>query len=114
MDAHLFPGSGGEGDPIVGYDLKNVAYAGGIQNSNVVLSSPTNNGQTWGTPVIVTTPLLGSLADKPWLEVDTNSASPFVNALYISVTQFDGSSDSEILFRIPATEENLDHESSGH
>ena len=91
-----FPGSGGDGDPIVGYDLKNVAYAGGIQNSDIVLSSSTNNGQTWGTPVIVTTPLLGSLADKPWLEIDTNSSSPFANSLYVSVTQFDGSSDSEI------------------
>lgn len=90
------PGSGGEGDPIVGYDLKNIAYAGGIQNSNVVLFSSTDNGHTWGTPVIVTTPLLGSLADKPWLEVDTNPHSPFVNSLYVSVTQFDGSSDSEI------------------
>ena len=84
------------GIPIVGYDLRNVAYAGGIQNSNVVLSSSTNNGQTWGTPVIVSTPLLGSLADKPWLEIDTNPNSPFVNSLYVLITQFDGSSDSEI------------------
>jgi hypothetical protein len=90
------PGSGGDGDPIVGYDLNNVAYAGGIQNSDVVLFSSTNNGQTWGTPVVVSTPLLGSLADKPWLEIDTNAKSPFVNSLYVSITQFDGSSDSEI------------------
>jgi hypothetical protein len=90
------PGSGGEGDPIVGYNLKNVAFAGGIQNGNVVLSSSTNNGQTWGTPVIVSTPLLGSLADKPWLEIDTNASSPFVNNMYVSITQFDGNSDSEI------------------
>lgn len=90
------PGSGGEGDPIVGYDLKNVAYAGGIQNNNVVVASSTNNGQSWGTPVIATSALLGYLADKPWLEVDTNPGSPFVNALYISVTQFDASSNSEI------------------
>jgi hypothetical protein len=90
------PGSNGEGDPIVGYDLKNVAYAGGVQGSDVVLSSSTNNGQSWSTPVVVTTPLLGSLADKPWLEVDTNPGSPLVNSLYVSVTQFDGASDSEI------------------
>jgi len=92
-----FPGSGGDGDPIVGYNLKNVAYAGGIQNSSIVLSSSTNNGQTWGTPVVVVGALLGSTADKPWLQVDTNSTSTFVNDLYVSSTQFDASSDSEIV-----------------
>ena len=34
------PGSGGEGDPVVGYDLNNVAYAGGIQSGQQRLSVP--------------------------------------------------------------------------
>jgi Neuraminidase (sialidase) len=41
-------------------------------------------------------PLLGALADKPWLELDTNPASPFANSLYVSVTQFAGNNDSQI------------------
>jgi len=94
------PGSGGEGDPIVGFDLNGVAYGGGIQNNDIVLSSSTNGGVTFGTPVIVTKPLQSQngLSDKPWLEVDTNASSPFKNALYVSSTQFGGSSgsDSEI------------------
>jgi hypothetical protein len=91
-------GSGGEGDPIVGFDLNGKAYAGGIQNGDYVLASSTDGGLTFGTPVIVSTPLLGSggLADKPWLEVDVNAASPFKNALYVSGTQFSSGSNSEI------------------
>jgi hypothetical protein len=40
--------------------------------------------------------LLSGLADRPWLAIDTNSTSPHANALYISATQFDASSNSEI------------------
>jgi len=91
-----YPGSGGEGDPVVGYDLNNVAYAGGIQNGDYVLSSSTDNGTTWSTPVVVSKALLGYLADKCWLEIDINGSSPFKNALYVSGTQFASNSDSEI------------------
>ena len=90
------PGSGGEGDPIVGYDGNNVAYAGGIQNGVIVVSSSTNNGQTWGTPVKAVKNELGYLADKPWMEIDNTSNSAFKNTLYISTTQFDFSSGSQI------------------
>jgi hypothetical protein len=90
------PGSGGQGDPIVGYDLKNHAYAGGVQNSNVVLFSSNDNGLKWGPVNIVTTPLLGSLADKPWLEIDTNTASPFKDTLYVSATQRATNNNSQI------------------
>jgi len=81
-------GSGGEGDPIVGFDTNGNAYAGGIQNGSVVLASSTNGGMTFGTPTTVITSQFGYLADKPWLEVDTNSGSSFKNALYVSTTQF--------------------------
>lgn len=90
------PGSGGQGDPIVAYDAKNIAYAGGIQNNVIVVSSSTNNGQTWGTPVKAVTDELGYLADKPWLEADTNAGSPFENALYLSTTQFAPDNSSQI------------------
>jgi Neuraminidase (sialidase) len=91
-----FPGTNGEGDSIVGYDLNNVAYAGGVENSSVFLSASTDNGQTWSTPKLVTGPTFGYLADKPWLEIDTNPSSPFKNALYVSVTQLDPNTDSQI------------------
>ncbi len=90
------PGTGGEGDPIVAYDANNVAYAGGIQNGVIVVSSSTNNGQTWGTPVKAVKNELGYLADKPWMESDTKTGSAFKNSLYISTTQFDLSSGSQI------------------
>src|SRR5215469_5473692 len=82
------PGSGGEGDPIVGYDLNNVAHAGGIQNGSVVGFTSTNNGMTWSAPTTIITPKLGYLADKPWMQIDTNSSSSFKNNIYVSTTQF--------------------------
>ena len=89
-------GTGGQGDPIVGFDLNGNAYAGGIQNNDIVLASSTNGGMTFGTPVIVTKPLQSQngLSDKPWMEIDTNANSPFKNAIYVSSTQFGGSSGS--------------------
>jgi hypothetical protein len=72
------------------------AFSGGIQNSDYVIFTSTDNGTTWSNPIVVTTPLLGSLADKPWLEADLSPSSPFKDNLYISGTQFDFSSDSEI------------------
>lgn len=90
------PGSGGEGDPVVGYNLNNVAFAGGIQASSIVAFTSTDNGGTWSNPITVVGPVLGNLADKPWMEIDTNTSSPLKNNLYISTTQFDGSFNSQI------------------
>jgi len=89
-------GSGGDGDPIVGFDLNGVAYAGGIQNSGIAVASSTNGGATFGTFKQVIKPELGSLSDKPWMEIDTNPASPFKNDIYISTTQFATNSNSQI------------------
>ena len=89
-------GSGGEGDPIVGFDLNGTAYAGGIQNGSVVLASSTNGGTSFGTPKLVINAKLGYLADKPWLEVDTNSSSATKNSLYVSTTQFATNNNSQI------------------
>jgi hypothetical protein len=90
------PGSGGQGDPVVGYDRLGNAFAGGIQSGSFKIFKSTDSGSTWGNPITVTGPLLGYLADKPWMEVDTNTSSPFVNNIYFSGTQFAGDSDSEI------------------
>lgn len=90
------PGSKGQGDPIVGYDLKNRAYGGGVQDSSIVVFSSSNNGATWSQLVVVTKPMLGFLADKPWLEIDTNTSSPFANTLYVSATQTASNNNSQI------------------
>jgi len=90
------PGSGGQGDPVVGYDRLGNAFAGGIQSGSFKIFKSTNDGMTWGPPVTVTGPLLGYLADKPWMEIDTKPTSPHVNNIYFSGTQFSFSSDSEI------------------
>ena len=91
-------GDFGEGDPGVGYDLHNVAYITGIDASHgIVLETSHNNGATWSAPAVAVTPFFaGGLTDKPWLQIDTTTASPHANALYISVTQFDSSSNSQI------------------
>jgi hypothetical protein len=94
-------GGSGLGDPMVGYDRLGNTFAGGIQagppGQVLVVSTSTNNGTSWGTPVVAAVPTLGGgTTDKGWLEVDTNAASPHANCLYISNTQFDGSSNSEI------------------
>lgn len=90
------PGGSGLGDPMVGYDRLNNTFAGGIGVGSpgqvIVVSKSTNNGTTWGAPVVAATPTLsGGSTDKGWLEIDTNFGSPHVNCLYVSNTQFDSS-----------------------
>ena len=98
----LLSGASGDGDPGVGFDLNNVAYATGIDamsagNTVIVYSKSTNQGVTW-SPVkqAVANLFSGGIADKPWLEIDTNPTSPTKNALYISVTQFATNNNSTI------------------
>lgn len=92
--------AGGEGDPIVGYDLNGTAWRGGLDvlrsgQSEVVISRSGDNGKTWTVPkVAVNVPKL--LSDKPWLEIDTGANSPNKNSIYISSTQFDSENNSQI------------------
>jgi len=91
----------GSGNPILSYDLNDVAYGGGTDADTsggtvVVLATSKNNGTTWSSVKQVVPALLGGLVDRPWLEVDISSTSPHANTLYISATQFDASFDSEI------------------
>jgi hypothetical protein len=60
-----------------------------------VIGKSVDFGQTWSTPVVAAH-VAGIDMDKPWLEIDTNAASPRKNALYVSMTEFDGSNNSQI------------------
>src|SRR5258708_39179369 len=63
----------------------------------IVLEKSSNNGGSGSAVAVAVSPLFsGGLADKPWLQIDTAPGSPHANALYISVTQFDSSSNSQI------------------
>jgi len=88
----------GDGDPGVGYDLNGKAYISGIDAGAPAIDfeTSTNNGKTWSAPAVAVPSLNGGLTDKPWLEIDTNPTSKFKNSLYISITQFDTSSNSQI------------------
>lgn len=96
------PGGSGDGDPTVGYDLNGHAFAGGIGVDgsgvlNIVVSRSLNNGTTWTPVVLAVKPLFsGGSCDKDWMQIDTNPGSPHANSIYISNTQFDPSSNSEI------------------
>ncbi len=87
---HCMPGDGC-GDPNVAYDLTGKAYIAGISSCSgggLALQSSTDNGVTWGPETLAFTSILGGLVDKNWMEIDTNSASPFKNCLYVSWTDF--------------------------
>lgn len=92
-------GSFGDGDPIVGYDLNGTAYIGGIDSpAGIVMEKSTNNGTTWSAPGVAVRPVFsGGLTDKPWMQIDTNAASPHANSIYISVTQFNASEQNELI-----------------
>lgn len=89
------PGNSGLGDPVPGYNRNGTAYVIGINSPDggstgvVAIQSSTDKGLTWGAARRAVPATLGGLADKPWLEVDTQPTSPFRDSLYVSVTQFD-------------------------
>jgi hypothetical protein len=97
-------GATGCGDPGVGYDLNNVAYATSLENcdsslpSSILLEKSTDNGTTWSAPTVAVKPFIfDGEVDKSWLQVDVNPGSPHANALYISVTQFDSSFNASLI-----------------
>jgi len=95
-------GASGDGDPGVGYDLKNTAYISGIDSGtpdgwDIVFEKSTNNGTSWSAPAVAVRPTFsGGITDKDWLQIDDTATSPHANALYISVTQFASNNNSEI------------------
>ncbi len=98
-----YAGGSGDGDPTVGYDLNGNSYIGGIDTgtpdgSDIVFQKSSNNGQTWSAPAPAVKPLFsGGLTDKDWMQIDDTSSSPFANAVYISVTQFNASQNGDAI-----------------
>jgi hypothetical protein len=96
------PGQSGDGDPVVGYDLSGNAYIGGIDTNasfvgSIVFSKSSNNGVSWSAPAVaVHATFSNGLTDKEWMEIDHSTTSPHPGAIYISVTQFGVSNQSQI------------------
>ena len=104
------PGDGlpvGGGDPVLAYDKNGKAYlswlvltlnlSSSTLHLTLYLSTSTNNGQTWSTPVmvdrgtaeidIITGGGGGTVVDKQWMATDL-SGSAFEGNLYVSYTYF--------------------------
>jgi len=90
------PSHSGAGDPGVAIDLAGHQYTTGVQfnsggGTDIVME------KDFGAPAVAVPAFFpGGSADKDWLQADVNPTSPHKNNLYISVTQFDASSNSEI------------------
>jgi hypothetical protein len=98
------PGVNPYSDPILGYGLKGNAYRGGIDAtpsgsvSLIGVSRSKDNGKTWGSAFVAVPqyfPGSYGLADKPWMQIDTSSGK-VPSPIYISVTQFDSSNNTQI------------------
>jgi hypothetical protein len=75
------------GRPFVGYDLNNVAYAGGLQDyTSLLISFSMDNGGHWSPALFAAGDPEGM--DSPWLQIDTNLDSPFKNTLFLSWIRF--------------------------
>jgi hypothetical protein len=76
------------GEPIVGYDLNNTVFGGGLDDiTAILLHSSTDTGVHWG-PGKVVDGSNGLGAWSPWMAVDTHLTSAFKNSIY--VTSVDG------------------------
>jgi len=95
-------GETGDGDPVVGYDLKGNVYQGGIETGGIGIASSSNNGTSWN-PMVIATSVSGFSSDKPWLQIDTDPSSPNKNTLYVSSTQF-ASNDNVVIYVAHSTD----------
>src|SRR5579863_1816423 len=95
-------GAGGVGDPGVGYDTGGTAYITGIDEYSgtdavIIIEKSKDDGKTWSQPHIAVMGISPyDFTDKDWLQIDTSKSSPHKDALYISTTGFDASSNSSI------------------
>jgi hypothetical protein len=94
-DPGCLSGVGSTGDPAVAYGNNAVYVAGtsGTSAGSVVdLQFSNNNGATWHPEVEAVAPIFDDgtgITNVPWVQVDNSSSSPYANAIYVSVTQFD-------------------------
>ena len=101
----VLTGMTGAGDPGVGYDTDGHVYVSGIDCSNascsttaqIVLAKSTDGGVTFPVPhTAVKSTFSGGFTDKDWMEIDANPSSPFKNTIYISITDFSATGNSQI------------------
>ena len=72
------------GEPIVGYDLNNTVFGGGLDDDTaIILHSSTDNGVDWG-PAKVADGSNGLGTFWGWMAVDTHITSAFKNSIYVS------------------------------
>ncbi len=99
---NTLPGAFGDGDPGVAFDRHNTAYITGIDGGtsdgyDIAYEKSSDGGVTWSAPAVAVRPFFsGGLTDKDWLWSDTTPHSPYVNSLYVSVTQFDTNNNTVI------------------
>jgi hypothetical protein len=93
-------------DPTVAWSTNGtVAYTATLGNGVYVYRS-TDNGQTWGTNVVV--PTTNDSVDKEYLHVDNAPTSPHIDRVYIcwhldNVQKFSRSLDQGVSFQTPIT-----------
>lgn len=94
-DPACLTGVGSVGDASVAYGNSAeyvVGTSGSSAGSVVNLQFSNNNGATWHPEVVAVTPIFddgNGVTNIPWVQVDNSSSSPYTNAIYVSVTQFD-------------------------
>jgi hypothetical protein len=97
----VIPGAGfaQTSDPAVGFDLQHNAFYGMVSfdlgrggralGGAIQVAASRDGGRTFDTPVTVEVSNSDEIEeDKPYLVVDTNSASPFANRVYVTWTRF--------------------------
>lgn len=82
-------GFGTWGDVFIGMVSFDLGRGGQALGGAIQVARSTDGGRTFGTPVTVEVSTSdGIQEDKPYLVVDTNSASPFANSIYVTWTRF--------------------------
>ena len=86
------------GDPAVAFDSQGHVYYSGLgfdrtaPPNTVAVNKGTFDGSgnlSWGAPTFINaTTAPSTLNDKPWIAVDSHSASPFRDRIYVSWTRF--------------------------
>jgi hypothetical protein len=87
----------GTGNPMVAYDRNGVAYIAAIcyhegYDTGLISIQSSTDGINWSQAV--TALKQGKFPADPWLAVDTNVGSPYLNSLYVSAVVVSGASQN--------------------